>query len=232
VSQKHSSAEAFGRLAAELQAADGVELTVETVVQYALQAVWCDFAAVVLITRGRRPQIMALTDPRLADLYRHQIDAGGGPMITALEERSALLIPDVETETRWSPEWNKQMLATGIRSAVHVPLLVAGRPEAVLALYSAEPDAFSDDDLDVARILAQHASAAIAAARDTASLTEAVDARRLIGAAMGMLMERYQLDETRAFEVLRRYSMDTNRKLRDVAQELIGTGKLPSPPVK
>jgi AmiR/NasT family two-component response regulator len=45
---------------------------------------------------------------------------------------------------------------------------------------------------------------------------------------MGMLMERYALDEPRAFEVLRRYSMDSNRKLRDVAQELLATRKLPS----
>ncbi|HET6987516.1 MAG TPA: ANTAR domain-containing protein, partial [Kribbella sp.] len=30
-----------------------------------------------------------------------------------------------------------------------------------------------------------------------------------------------------AFEVLKRYSQDTNRKLRDVAQELIDTRKLP-----
>ncbi|GAA1521648.1 GAF and ANTAR domain-containing protein [Kribbella lupini] len=230
MSQTDSSAEAFGRLAAELQAAEGVELTVETVVQYALQAVWCDYAAVVLITKGRRPQIMALTDPRLADLYRHQIDAGAGPMITALEERSALLIPDVETETRWAPQWREQMLEAGIRSAMHLPLLVAGRPEAVLALYSTKPDAFSADDLDVAHILAQHSSAAIASARHVDTLTEAIDARRLVGQAMGMLMERYRLDEMRAFEVLRRYSMDNNCKLRDVAQELIDTRELPSSP--
>ncbi|MEU4393776.1 GAF and ANTAR domain-containing protein [Kribbella sp. NPDC023855] len=228
MSLKHPSVEEFGRLAAELQAADGVELTVETVVQFALQAVWCDYAAVVLITKGRRPQIMALTDPRLADLYRHQIDAGAGPMITALDERSPLLIPDVAAETRWSPQWSEQMLAAGIRSAVHLPLLVAGRPEAVLALYSIKPDAFSGDDLDIAHILAQHGSAAIDSARRVDTLTQAVDARRLVGQAMGILMERHDLDEMRAFEVLRRYSMDSNRKLRDVAQELIETRKLPS----
>jgi hypothetical protein len=38
---------------------------------------------------------------------------------------------------------------------------------------------------------------------------------------------RYDLDGDRAFEVLKRYSQDTNRKLRDVAQELVDTRKLP-----
>jgi AmiR/NasT family two-component response regulator len=39
-------------------------------------------------------------------------------------------------------------------------------------------------------------------------------------------MERYNLDETRAFEILKRYSQQHNIKLRDVAQELIDTRKL------
>lgn len=40
-------------------------------------------------------------------------------------------------------------------------------------------------------------------------------------------MERYDLDGDRAFTVLRRYSQDTNTKLRDVTQQLIDTRKLP-----
>jgi AmiR/NasT family two-component response regulator len=44
---------------------------------------------------------------------------------------------------------------------------------------------------------------------------------------MGILMERFDLDSDRAFEVLKRYSQDHNRKLRDVAVELIETRKLP-----
>jgi AmiR/NasT family two-component response regulator len=44
---------------------------------------------------------------------------------------------------------------------------------------------------------------------------------------MGILMERYGVDGDRAFTILKRYSQDTNNKLRDVAQELIDTRKLP-----
>ncbi|MGC4939879.1 ANTAR domain-containing protein [Kribbella sp. DT2] len=41
-------------------------------------------------------------------------------------------------------------------------------------------------------------------------------------------MERFDLTGDQAFAVLRRYSQDTNTKLRDVAQHLIDTRKLPS----
>ena len=40
---------------------------------------------------------------------------------------------------------------------------------------------------------------------------------------------RYDLDEARAFEVLRRYSQDHNVKLRTVAEYLVSTRTLPGP---
>ena len=60
-----------------------------------------------------------------------------------------------------------------------------------------------------------------------AGLNTALDTRKLIGQAQGILMERYHLDEARAFEVLRRYSQDHNVKLRQVAEDLIANRRLP-----
>jgi hypothetical protein len=54
-------------------------------------------------------------------------------------------------------------------------------------------------------------------------LALAVDARKLVGQAMGILMERFDVDDDRAFAMLRRHPKDTNTKLRDVAQHLIDT---------
>jgi AmiR/NasT family two-component response regulator len=58
-------------------------------------------------------------------------------------------------------------------------------------------------------------------------MAQAVDARKLVGQAMGILMERFDVGDDRAFAILKRYSQDTNTKLRDVAQHLIDTRKLP-----
>ena len=96
----------------------------------------------------------------------------------------------------------------------------------VLSLFNTQPNAFSADDEAIAHILARHASVAVASARDDETMAAAVDARKLVGQAMGILMERFDLDETRAFEILKRYSQQHNTKLRDVAQELIDTRKL------
>jgi hypothetical protein len=221
------SADAFGRLAVELHDLDSLEETVEAVVQFALHALGCTCAGVVLIAGGRRPEMLALTDPRVAMLYDVQIETGTGPMITAIQQQRVVIVADAETETRWPSAWTAQARAAQLRSVVHLPLIAGGHAWAVLSLYSSAPNAFDADDLALAHILARHASVAIANARQEATLTAAIDARKLVGQAMGILMERYDLDGDRAFEVLKRYSQQHNRKLRDVAQELVDTRRLP-----
>jgi len=59
------------------------------------------------------------------------------------------------------------------------------------------------------------------------ALAQAIDGRKLVGQAQGMLVERFQLDDGRAFDVLRRYSQTKNLKLTEVARLLVSTRQLP-----
>ncbi|TWD81355.1 GAF domain-containing protein [Kribbella amoyensis] len=224
-----TTADAFARLAVELHDAPGVEETIDAVVQFALQALNCTYAGVALYTRGSRPEIAAVTDPVVGDVYNLQIDNEDGPLITALRERDTVLIRDTTADGRWH-EWAAKVAALGVRSVLDVPLTTGAGATAsvgVLGLYSPVADAFGEDDEAVAHILARHASVAVASARHEATMAQAVDARKLVGQAMGILMERFDVDGDRAFAILKRYSQDTNTKLRDVAQQLIDTRKLP-----
>jgi GAF domain-containing protein len=224
-----TSADAFARLAVELHDAPGVEETVEAVVQFALQALNCTYAGIALSVRGSRAEIAAVTDPVVADVLNLQFDSDNGPLVTALRDRATVLIRDTTTDSRW-PEWTAKVAELGVRSVLDVPLATGGDARSnvgVLSLYSPEPDAFDQDDEAIAHILARHASVAVASARHEETMEQAVDARKLVGQAMGILMERFDVDDDRAFAILKRYSQDTNTKLRDVAQQLIDTRKLP-----
>jgi AmiR/NasT family two-component response regulator len=58
-------------------------------------------------------------------------------------------------------------------------------------------------------------------------LEVAVTTNRQIGAAIGILMHQHKITESQGFELLREISQRTNRKLRDLADELVFTGALP-----
>ena len=226
---KDTTASAFARLALELHDAPSVEETVDAVVQFALQALNCTYAGLAFATRGARPEVAAVTDPVVAEVFELQIGTQSGPLVESMQGHAPILIRDTSTDDRW-PVWAEKVAALGVRSVLDMPLVTGSesrRSVGMLGLYSPQPDAFGPDDQAVAHILARHASVALASARHEESLAQAIDARKLVGQAMGILMERFDMDAERAFAVLKRYSQDTNTKLRDVAQQLIDTRKLP-----
>jgi GAF domain-containing protein len=221
----------YAEWAVALHDSSTVADTVDAVIRFALKALGCSYAGVALVTRGRRPEVTAVTDPVVEEIYQVQIAAGHGPLMTAMAEQSTVLIRDTLADHRW-PQWAEKVAGLGVRSVLDVPLATRrdSRTVGVLGLYNDRADGFSADDEAVAHILARHASVALATARHEENMAQAVDARKLIGQAMGILMERFDMDADRAFAVLRRYSQDHNRKLRDVALELIETRRLPTYP--
>jgi len=68
-----------------------------------------------------------------------------------------------------------------------------------------------------------------AADTEAAHLGRALEHSRDIGAAVGVLMAIDKVDRSQAFDLLRRTSQHQNRKLYDLALDVISTGELPHP---
>ena len=65
----------------------------------------------------------------------------------------------------------------------------------------------------IGAVLAAHAAAAILASRQSEQLESALSTRDRIGQAKGIIMERYDVDDVAAFEMLRKLSQDSNTTL-------------------
>ena len=83
----------------------------------------------------------------------------------------------------------------------------------------------STTPIDVTALFAHQAGVAIAYAVGVTSLSEAVKTRTLIGQAIGIAMERYDLNDERALAYLQRVSSHSNVKLRIVAGELVASSR-------
>jgi signal transduction histidine kinase/DNA-binding response OmpR family regulator len=88
----------------------------------------------------------------------------------------------------------------------------------------------------LARVRAHHQMSllrdlAIDAAETTVGqLRQALKSNRTTGTAVGIVMTRYELNADLAFQVLKRTSQQSNRKLHDIAAEVVRTGALPDTP--
>jgi GAF domain-containing protein len=151
-----------------------------------------------------------------------QVVSGQGPCVEAAVDDLIVRTDDFETETRW-PDYSKQVLGLGVRSALSFKLYTAQRTAGALNIFSTEPHAFDAESEAIGSVLAAHAAAAIVASRQEEQLQSALSSRDLIGQAKGIIMERYDVDAVRAFEMLRELSQSGNVKLVDIAKQVIDT---------
>ena len=217
----------FADMALDLHDEPTAERTVGRIAEYAKAAMRCDDAGILLVFSRRRIETAAATSERAERAHDLQTELDEGPCLDALiGEESYYLIGDTAADPRW-PQWGKIVADLGIRSVLSIRLETRARRYGSLNLYGAEPEMFGPDDLAVASIFARHASIALATSQETDGLQRAMDARKVIGIAMGILMERYAIEPDRAFDVLQRYSQTNNIKLRDVAQQVADRRALP-----
>lgn len=221
-----STAAEFADLAVRLHDEPTVVETLDLVVQSAVRALGCPYAGVLLIHGSQQVETAASTDPIVEALDQVQIECGEGPGLSMLSERATVVVADTNAEQRWE-KWAGKVAALGVRSVLTARLSTGSTDIGTLNLFHTEPDAFDADDEAIASIFARHAAVALASARQAENLWLAIDARKLVGQAQGILMERFDLDADQAFAVLLRYSQQRNLKLRAVAELLVTSRKLP-----
>ena len=220
--------EAFAQLAEELQQAGDSVRTAEHVIATAVEVLDADHASITMIRRSHRLETIAATDLLVEQLDQLQFELREGPCFDASWRSEMLLVPNLATDDRW-PDWAPKAASNGVGSMIAVELGTPARRLGALNLYYNQPRGFSRDDLAFSDIFGRHASLAVANEQTRSELTVALDSRKLIGQAQGILMERHHLSDVQAFEVLKRYSTNSNVRLRLVAEHVVTTRNLPKP---
>ncbi|WP_370617138.1 GAF and ANTAR domain-containing protein [Mumia qirimensis] len=200
--------------------------TAEQVVAYARDQLDADWAGLTLIRAGGRLITAAPSDPLVETVDRLQYELDEGPCRDSAWHDRTLVARDLRCDPRW-PQWGPKAAALGITSALAAELSSSDRRIGSINLYWRERRDISSDDAAYAHIFARHAALALQESFSHANLHVALDTRKLIGQAQGILMERFGLQGDQAFAVLRRYSQTHNLKLRAVAEELVATRHLP-----
>jgi AmiR/NasT family two-component response regulator len=78
-------------------------------------------------------------------------------------------------------------------------------------------------------MLATHAAIALIADDERLQFQSALASRDIIGQAKGMMIERFNVDAVRAFELLSRLSQNSNIPVAEVAEEMVARGSEPKP---
>jgi transcriptional regulator with GAF, ATPase, and Fis domain len=224
----------FVGIARHLHAGDDPTATREQITLAAAAVVpGCEHAAISLVRRNGAIITVAATDDVPAQVDAFQYETGQGPCLDAVEREQLYRTGDLASETRWPDFARRAAERTGVRSMLSFRLLLDEHVYGALNLYSRRREAFDDHAVAVGAILAGHARLALSHSHErekSRNLGEALDSNRDIGVAVGILMASRGLTREQAFDVLRTTSQWLNKKLRDVAEEVTYTGRLPPTP--
>ncbi len=211
--------EASRRLAAALKPGD-LDATLANITAAAVEVIPdVQWSSLSIRHADGRLETVAPTDDMLREVDAAQYELQEGPCYEAATDTVHVTSPHLAADERF-PRYAPVALKAGIRAQAGIRLFDAPDSNGALNLYSARVGAF--DDLGILSELFAHQSAvALDYARQVDQLQEAVKSRQLIGQAVGMVMERYQVDEARAFGFLTRLSSHENVKLRILAERLV-----------
>jgi transcriptional regulator with GAF, ATPase, and Fis domain len=166
---------------------------------------------------------------RLVELFELQLQEG--PCFDAFRG-SAPVSSDsaAEIERRW-PRFAPYARDNGFRAVSAVPMRLRSNVIGALNLFSVDARALVTHDLSVAQALADIATIGILQERSirdnrtlATQLQGALDSRIVIEQAKGIVAERRRITVDEAFMQIRQYSRNHNRRLTDVAREVVGGG--------
>jgi hypothetical protein len=174
---------------------------------------------------------VAATDALADKLDARQYELQEGPCYEAVTNGPVLVSFDLRRDARW-PRYGPVAADHGAHAQLAVLLTSEPDERAALNLYASQAHEFDAEGIELAETFASHASLAMGFMRTMQTVSAAIGTREMVGKAIGVVMERYQIDSGRAFAFLVRTSQHSNVKLRDVAAQIVAghDGRTTVPP--
>jgi transcriptional regulator with GAF, ATPase, and Fis domain len=177
-------------------------------------------------------RVMASSSEAMRLLELFEVQAQEGPCLDCYRTGEPVTSPDLTAQDgRW-PRFAPVALGAGFRSAYAFPLRLRGEVIGALNTFQITTGSLSDAGARAAQALADVATisvlqhrAALHAHVVNDQLNHALNSRIVIEQAKGMLAERAGIDMEVAFARLRHHARNHNRRLVDVARDVI-TGTL------
>jgi len=184
-------------------------------------------ASVMLADARGGLRLVASSEERMRLLELFEIQSAQGPCLDAFGTGQPVQATAAESRSRW-PMFAPRASEAGFQAMCAVPMRAHTDTIGALNLFRGTDEPFSDAELEIARALAQVATIALIQERAirernllAGQLQTALRSRVVIEQAKGMLAEHLFTTVDQAFRLLNRYARDHNRRLTEVARDVV-----------
>ncbi|HEY4461135.1 MAG TPA: GAF and ANTAR domain-containing protein [Streptosporangiaceae bacterium] len=193
-----------------------------------------DGAGLMLADSEQHLRNVAASDSRFAHLEELQVQHQQGPCIAAFEEKILVGAEDLERDGRW-PAFSDAAVARNVRAVLASPLPYNQHAVGVVAVLSEQRRPWSAEGelallafTDLAALLIASMMQSEQQSQLATQLQGALDSRKVIEQAKGVLMGRQGVSARTAYERLRAQARAERRKLTAVCAQVIQDATGPS----
>jgi GAF domain-containing protein len=185
----------------------------------------------VTMADGGRLRFVTAVSQASGELERIQEEQQAGPCRDAYETGEVVRVSDVRQESARWPEFSATATRLAVAGVAGIPMRLADQIIGALNLYSPKPREWSDEDITVARVLADVATSYVVNASKlrqqeqlTEQLQEALESRVVIEQAKGITAYKHAVTIEQAYQLMRRHARSNNASLRLVAEAIVAVG--------
>ena len=178
----------------------------------------------ILLLDSEKGLLATKASQSVSGLYNNKppLKVGEGIAGKAVLLNKPIAVKDVKNE----PEYKYRDIAKkeGLCSLLCAPLAVKDRAIGVINSYTAKPHVFTKSEIDVLSAIACLAAIAIENTDlliKAKNVEEELQSRKIIERAKGILMRDERLSEEDAYLRIQRFSMDSRKSMKDIAESLI-----------
>lgn len=179
--------------------------------------------SVMLLDEKKEELVIAATQS-LSNTYVNKPNLKVGQSISGkvILEKKPLSVLDVTKEPGYMfPDVARK---EGFVSLLSVPMMIKDQVVGVINSYTTREHVFTKEEIDILQAVANQAAVAIEntnLSHEILAAKEALESRKLVERAKGILMRELSLDEDEAYRKIHKKSMDTRKTMKEVAEALI-----------
>ncbi len=145
----------------------------------------------------------------------------------AVKEKKPVMVLNVTREPAYKyPEVARK---EGIISMLSVPMMIKDKVIGVINSYTAHEHSFSEEEIKVLQSVANQAAISIENTKlfdKAAEMEEALETRKVVEKAKGVLMQKYTMNEAEAFKIIQQQSMNTRKSMKQIAEAILLTAEM------
>lgn len=136
--------------------------------------------------------------------------------------KKPIVVEDVREDGRYAHR--DLAIKEKLTSMVAVPMMVKKNVVGVINIYTKEVHTFTDEEIDMIQMVANQAAVAVENTNlvsEAIKAKEALETRKLVDRAKGILMKMHSLDEDTAYKMIHKKSMDSCKSMNEIAESII-----------